>query len=65
MSSAPMAPLTAANHSGSMVAEVPMMGIILPPFKVLNSPRKVPADPIASVKMTSGWYWITCVTSVR
>src|SRR2546425_5275727 len=48
-----------------MVAEVPMNGIIFPPFWVFTSLRYVPAEPRASVRMTSGFDFSKAATSVR
>ena len=48
-----------------MVADEPMNGIILPPFCVLTSFKYVPAEPRASVRMTSGFVFSIAATSVR
>src|SRR5438132_8038699 len=61
----PMASRTCWNQVGSMVAEEPMKGIIFPPFWVFTSLRYVPAEPRASVRMTSGFDFSMAATSVR
>src|SRR6266851_3515037 len=60
-----MVDVTSLNQAGSMVADVPMNGIVFPPFSSFTSPRYVPAEPSASVKITSGWKASMEVTSVR
>src|SRR5450759_707304 len=60
-----MASTTCLNQTGSMVAEVPMNGIILPPFCCLTAFMYVPAEPMVSVRMTSGCVCSIEATSVR
>ena len=54
------------NQSGEIVAEVPITGIILPPFSCLTSDRNAASvGPSASVRITSGLLFTIRAASVR
>jgi hypothetical protein len=60
-----MASFTCLNQTGSMVADVPMKGITLPLFCCFSSFMYVPAEPMVSVRITSGFASSNLATSVR
>jgi hypothetical protein len=63
---APTAAETALYQSGEIVADVPMIGIVLPPFCCLSSDRNAAsAGPRASVRITSGCAARIFAASVR